>query len=809
MVLWEEIKMKAKLLSIFVFMLLTTSVLGIVINAEEESPSKQIIESIVFSEPEVHKEGNYLSINIEEATSHLMQPGRPNLPIYSKIFKFPFGTEIEDVVCRPSKIISKTISGEIKPSLEPVIVGNINNNEEKNFAEDFIKKDNTIYKSMELFPDSWYDYRVGCGLDENSRVVYLRIELYPVRYSPGKNTIKYANSFEISVEYEEKNNPAEFKDEYDMVIITHSDFIEKLQPLVEYKIDSGVQTKLVTLNDIYDGTYFEVEGRDNPERIKYFIKNAIEEWNITYVLLSGGINKVPGRLSYCRVQEEINFVSDLYYADIYDSHGDFCSWDSNGNDYFGEYDYQGYDEVDLYPDVMLGRLNFRSTDEVDGVIDKLVTYESTGAYMENWFSDFTVCGGDTFSDFDNVCEGEYLNDNAIGIMNGFNPNRIWVTNGKLKYAINIDSALENGTGFLYFSGHGTHENWVTHPFNDFETWWPLTGYFYFRVDLLKNDEKLPVIIIGGCSNSQFTGKNCFGWSFIKNPDGGGIASYGYSALGYMYPGYACTSGLTGGLEMCAFKAYGDFGAKTTGELWVTALNNYLNDFGAGGATGHKCIEEWQPFNDPALRIRKVSDKPSTPSRPDGPDYGGVGIQYEYTTMSTDPNGGYIKYCYDWGDESIKWTDWYSSGQTASLKHSWEKPGVYEIRAKARDHYGLDSGWSEPYEVTIVSEAPFLDIIKVKGGIGKVNTTIKNLGMLDAVDVKCNITVTGGFFGFINKFAEETFETLLVDEEKSMSVSGIFGLGKIDILVVASSPSANTTSASLQGFALGPIVFIKK
>ena len=152
---------------------------------------------------------------------------------------------------------------------------------------------------------------------------------------------------------------------------------------------------------------------------------------------------------------------------------------------------------------------------------------------------------------------------------------------------------------------------------------------------------------------------------------------------------------------------------------------------------------------------------------------------------------------------------HSSGQTASLKHSWDKPGIYEIRAKARDHYGLDSDWSEPYEVTIVSEAPFLDIVKVKGGIGKVNVTIKNLGMLDAIDVTCNITVTGGFFGFINKFAEKTFETLMVDEEKSMSVSGIFGLGKIDILVVASSPSANTTSASLQGFALGPIVLIKK
>jgi len=799
--------MKTKILSIFVFTLLTTSIFGIVINAEEESFSKEIIESVVFSEPEISEEYQYFTVDIEEATSQLMQPGKPILPIYSKTYKFPFGTNIENVVCTPSQVTKKIISGEIKPSPEPVLLDKIYSLEEKN-TEDFTEKDNTVYNSKELFPNSWYDYRVGCGLDETCRLVYLRVQFYPVRYSPGKNLIKYANAVEISIDYKEPAKPVVFQDEYDMVIITHSDFSEKLQPLVDYKIDSGIETKLVTLDDIYDGIYFEVNGRDNQEKIKYFIKDAIEEWNITNVLLSGGMNKVPARPSYVQDGKEICFMSDLYYADIYDSHGDFCSWDSNENNFFGEYDYQGIDEVDLHPDVRLGRLNFRSIDEVDGVIDKIITYESTGAYMEDWFTDFTVCGGDTFPDSSNVCEGEYLNDNAIALMDGFSPDRIWTTNEKLKFAVNIDSALENGTGFLYMTGHGTHENWVTHPPNDFDTWWPLTGYFYFRVDLLKNEEKLPVVVIGGCSNCQFTGKNCFGWSFVKNPDGGGIASYGYSALGWGYPGYGCTSGLTGGMEMSAFKAYGTYEAKTTGELWVKALNNYLNEFGAGGAHSHKCIEEWQPFNDPTLRIRKVSDKPNKPDKPDGPDYGGVGIKYTYTTIGYDPNGGYIKYCFDWGDETTSWTDWYSSGQTASLGHSWEKPGEYEIKVKARDQYGLDSEWSESFVVTIVSQAPFLDIVKIKGGIGKVSATIKNIGLLDAVDVTCNISVNGGIFGFIDVFTDETYETLLVDEEKTMEASGIFGLGKIDVIVTASYPSANTTTEKLQGFTLGPIVFLK-
>ncbi|UCF50600.1 MAG: hypothetical protein JSU91_03725 [Thermoplasmatales archaeon] len=796
--------MKSKILSIFVFTLLTSSLLGVTITAEEESFLKENYETIVFSEPNIIEEDGFTSIKIEEATQDLMEPGKPILPTYSKIFTYPFGTKIKNVECRPLQISQKSISGEVRPSPKPVLMDNVNN------LDNFEYKDKVVYNSMDLYPESWYDYSIGCGLDDNRRVVFLRIQFYPVRYSPGKNLIQYANSIDLKIEYQEPSQPVVFPDQYDMVIFTHDEFYEKMQPLADYKNDCGFETILVTLDEVYNGDYFPVQGRDYPENIKYFIKDAIENWNITYVLLAGGINKVPVRLTYVQDGEEINFVSDLYYADIYKSNGDFCSWDSNDNDIFGEYDYEGRtDIVDLYPDVCLGRLNFRDLDEIDGVINKLITYESTGAYMEDWFSDFVVIGGDTFPDFDNLCEGEYLNENAIGIMGGFNPEKIWATNGKLKYAINIDSAIENGTGFLYMTGHGTHDNWVTHPPNDFDTWWPLTGYYYFKVELLKNGELLPVVIIGGCSNCQFTGKNCFGWSWLKNPDGGGIASYGYSALGWGYPGYGCTSGLTGGMELSAIKAYGTYEAKTPGELWVKALNTYLNEIGVYFAHGYKCVEEFTTFCDPALRIRWASDKPNIPDKPDGPTLGGIGLEYTYTTTGTDPNGGYIKYCFDWGDDTVKWSDWYSSGQTASCSHRWDKPGDYEIKVKARDQYGLDSEWSEPLLVTIVSEAPFFDIVKIKGGLGSVTATIKNIGLLEAYDVNLNISVKGGIFGFIDKFNEDTFEILGVDEEITISTGNIFGLGKIEAMISASSPSANTTTSSVEGFVLGPFVIIQK
>ena len=54
---------------------------------------------------------------------------------------------------------------------------------------------------------------------------------------------------------------------------------------MDHKNAHDMQTLLKTTEDIYA----EYTGVDNPEKIKYFIKDAIEEWGVTYVLLVGGL----------------------------------------------------------------------------------------------------------------------------------------------------------------------------------------------------------------------------------------------------------------------------------------------------------------------------------------------------------------------------------------------------------------------------------------------------------------------------------------------------------------------------------------
>ena len=178
-----------------------------------------------------------------------------------------------------------------------------------------------------------------------------------------------------------------------------------------------------TVEDIYA----ECQGRDEQEQIKYFIYGALENMSISYVMLVGSIDYVPIRYTDIEVFETNGVPTDLYYADIYDEYWDFCSWDSNGNDRFGEFDWDHgpIDDVDLYADVGIGRLACSSLEEVSLVVDKIITYE-TETYGSSWFDKIIVMGGDTFPGW-GVVEGEVVTQEIIDIMTDFTPTQLWAS----------------------------------------------------------------------------------------------------------------------------------------------------------------------------------------------------------------------------------------------------------------------------------------------------------------------------------------------------------------------------------------------
>jgi len=201
--------------------------------------------------------------------------------------------------------------------------------------------------------------------------------------------------------------------DYDLVIIAPEKFASALQPLVVHKNsdDIGVSTILVTTSEIYDSVHFPVYGdaHDKAEKVKYFIKNAYDDWGIKYVLLVGIdiplYRHVPVRYVHNqdvvgKPYDEPYFISDLYYADIYDQYGNFSSWDTDGDGIFGEWNMDesadDYD-IDLYPDVYVGRLPCKFVSQVKTVVNKIITYE-TNTYGKDWFKNIIGVSGDTYVD---------------------------------------------------------------------------------------------------------------------------------------------------------------------------------------------------------------------------------------------------------------------------------------------------------------------------------------------------------------------------------------------------------------------------
>lgn len=92
--------------------------------------------------------------------------------------------------------------------------------------------------------------------------------------------------------------------------------------------------------------------------------------------------------------------------------------------------------------------------------------------------------------------------------------------------------------------------------------------------------------------------------------------------------------------------------------------------------------------------------PPAPSTPSGPTSGYTSTSYTYSTSTTDPNGDSLRYEFDWGDGSTTTTGYYCPGMTVSASHTWESPGTYYVKVRARDPYSSWTSWSESLTVNI-------------------------------------------------------------------------------------------------------------
>jgi hypothetical protein len=84
----------------------------------------------------------------------------------------------------------------------------------------------------------------------------------------------------------------------------------------------------------------------------------------------------------------------------------------------------------------------------------------------------------------------------------------------------------------------------------------------------------------------------------------------------------------------------------------------------------------------------------------GPTKGKPGIDYNYTFVTTDPDGDDVWYHICWGDKEIIYIYGpYPSGEEITLSYNWTNKGTYLITCCARDIYEAVSN-TTTLEVTI-------------------------------------------------------------------------------------------------------------
>ena len=621
-----------KIIPILVVGIFLIGAVGAIATPQANFEHKNI--AINFKQLEIKETEGVLQISLDNTNSYVMKANCPMLPKYTQSFTFPFGTDIKSVTVTKENIKQIPIEKEIIRVPEPVT------------AESIIKKSSEKVELTSTYPEKDFDYKVTSGLVNGVRSTVVNVVSYAVRFDPVLNIIESPEKINIDIVYDLPKDTATL-DEYKFIILTADKYNSNSEILASHKNSRGLSTKVVTLSEIYGGTYFTAEGRDDQEQIKYFIKNAIENWGTSYVLLVGNRDTFPLRYTTIYMDDSDNneFVCDLYYADIYDGTGAFDSWDSNENDLFGEYHEtvaDKVDEVDLHPDVYIGRLPVNSASELDSIIEKIKTYETQKAFTKDWFTNLVCIGGDSFIDDeydpDGVYEGETVNQVVIDMMDGFIPEKIWVSLGELTTRSPLNSALNDGAGFADFSGHGNTNVYATHPHLNDNIWLPGPKGGYFDTDImsLNNDDALPIVITGACSVSKFNkDKETFSYSWLRNANGGGIAAFGATALGYAYISSYVTYGLVEKMAIETFDAY-DNGAITVGEMWGNALNSYMVNPGLESDADYKTMEEWNLFGDPTLAIAEDSEPPVKPDAPSGPTSGSANNEYTYSASTTDP-----------------------------------------------------------------------------------------------------------------------------------------------------------------------------
>ncbi|MHA1769196.1 MAG: hypothetical protein ACTSV3_05030 [Candidatus Thorarchaeota archaeon] len=113
--------------------------------------------------------------------------------------------------------------------------------------------------------------------------------------------------------------------------------------------------------------------------------------------------------------------------------------------------------------------------------------------------------------------------------------------------------------------------------------------------------------------------------------------------------------------------------------------------------------------DPMTISVRENVAPNVPSTPQGPSSGYEGLSYSFSVSTADVDDDNIRYEVAWGDGTTTLSDYYNSGDAATLQHAWSEGSLggtaYDVKVRAQDSLGHWSDWSSAKQIVIGYSTP--------------------------------------------------------------------------------------------------------
>lgn len=254
-----------------------------------------------------------------------------------------------------------------------------------------------IYRSSSAYPENPYgvittEYLNGHGI--------ALLNICPLTYIPAEGKLSYFSEITVTILTEKereaesalhnlsassrvRNTVVDFvqnpltiesyplkdvrSDDYQILIITPAAFEDEFEGLREMYLSRGLKSEVATMEDIGN----TMPGQDLPEKVRNYIIQEYQGFNVEHVILGGDVEHVPYRGFYCYVQSGSGYSDDNIPADLYYSGLD-GNWNTDGDNLWGE-----IGEDDLLPDIAVGRMSFSNSSELSAMINKSMSYQDT------------------------------------------------------------------------------------------------------------------------------------------------------------------------------------------------------------------------------------------------------------------------------------------------------------------------------------------------------------------------------------------------------------------------------------------------